>query len=79
MANPFSFVGYVVDISFLVGGAMGRSIATAVTTVVGGDGNGRLWKKDGMVSVKGVVAPFCFPFFWNQIGMNGVNDHVICS
>ena len=42
---------------------MGWSIATAVTTVVGGEGNGRLWRMDRMVSVKGVVAPFCFPFF----------------
>ena len=36
---------------------------TAVATVVGGGGNGRLWKKDGMVCVEGVIAPFCFPFF----------------
>ena len=41
----------VVDILFLVGGASGCSVPTAVTTVVGGDGNGRLWKKDRMVSV----------------------------
>ena len=53
----------VVDILFLVGGRLGWSVLTVVTTVVGGDGNGRLWKKDGIVSVKGVVAPFCFPFF----------------
>ena len=36
---------------------------TVVTGVVGGDGNGRRWKKDGMESVEGIVAPFCFPFF----------------
>ena len=35
----------------------------AVATVVEGDGNGRLSKKDGMVCVEGVIAPFCFPFF----------------
>ena len=41
---------------------------TVVTTVVGGDGNGCPWKKDGMVSVEGVVAPFCFPFFGTEKG-----------
>ena len=39
---------------------------TAVTTIVGGDGNGRRWKKDGMVCVEGVVAPFCLPFFGTE-------------
>ena len=52
LADPFSFVGVFVDILFLVGGASGWSVPTAVATVVGGDGNGRLWKKDGMVCVK---------------------------
>ena len=41
---------------------------TVVTTVIGGDGNGRFWKMDGMVSVEGVVAPFCFPFFGTKKG-----------
>ena len=65
LADPFSFVVVVVvvEIHFLVGGASGWSVPTAVATVVGGDGNGRLWKKDGMMSVEGVIAPFCFPFF----------------
>ena len=62
LADPFSFVGVVVDILFFVGGALGWSVPTAVASVVGGDDNGRLWKKDGMVCVEGVVAPFCFPF-----------------
>ena len=62
LADPFSFVGVVVDILFLVGGALGWSVPTAVTTDVRGYGNGHLWKKDGMVSVKGVVATFYFPF-----------------
>ena len=44
LADPFSFVGVVVDILFLVGGASGWSVPTAVATVVGGGGNGRLWK-----------------------------------
>ena len=34
-----------------------------MATVVGGEDNGCLWKKDGMVGVEGVVAPFCFPVF----------------
>ena len=68
MADPFSFVGVVVDIVFLVGGALGWSVPTVVTTVIGGDGNGRFWKMDGMVSVEGVVAPFCFPFFGTKKG-----------
>ena len=66
MADPFSFVGVVVDILFLVRGASGWSVPMAVATVVGGGGNGRLWKKDGMVCVEGVVAPFCFPFFGTE-------------
>ena len=66
MADPFSFVVVVVDILFLVGGASGWSVPTAVATVVGGDGNGRLWKKDRMVCVEGVDAPFCFPFFGTE-------------
>ena len=78
MADPFSFVGVAVDILFLVEGALGWSVPTAVTTVVGGGGNGRLWKKDGMVCVEGVIAPFCFPHFWNRIRMTGVNEHVSC-
>ena len=61
--DPFSFVCVAVDILFLVGAVSGWSVPTAVTTVVGGDGNVHLWKKDGMVCVKGVIAPFCFPFF----------------
>ena len=36
---------------------------SAVATVFGGSGSGRLWKKDGMECDDGVVAPFCFPFF----------------
>ena len=52
LADPFSLVGVVVDILFLVGGASGWSVPMVVATVVGGDGNGRLWKKDGMVCVK---------------------------
>ena len=52
----------VFDILFLVGGVSGGSVLTAVTTIVGGDGNGRIWKKEGMVCVEGVIAPFCFPF-----------------
>ena len=66
LVEPFSFFGVVVDILFLVGGALGWSVPMAVATVVGGDGNGRLWKKDGMVCVEGVVAPFCFPFFGTE-------------
>ena len=63
LADLFSFAGVVVEILFLVGGALGWPVPKAVTTVVGVDGNGCLWKKDGMVCVEGVVAPFCFLFF----------------
>ena len=77
-SDPFSLVGVVVDILFLVGGASGWSVPMVVATVVGGGGNGRLWKKDGMVCVEGVIAPFCFPFFWSRIRMIGVNEHVSC-
>ena len=52
LADPFSIVGVVVDILFLVGGASGWSVPMAVATVVGGDGNGRLWKTDGMECVE---------------------------
>ena len=64
--DSLSFVGVVVDILFLVGGASGWSVQMAVATVVGGGGNWCLWKKDGMVCVEGVVAPFCFPFFGEE-------------
>ena len=63
LADPFWFAGVVVDILFLVGGALGWSVPKAVTTVVGVDGNGCLRKKDGIVIVDGVVAPLCFLFF----------------
>ena len=68
LVDPFSFVGVVVDTLFLVGGVLGWSVPTSVTTIVGGDDNGRLWKKDRMVSVECVVAPFCFPFFGTEKG-----------
>ena len=64
----FSFVGVVVDILFLVVGASGWSVPTAVATVVGDGDNERLWKKDEVVCVEGIVAPFCFPFFGTEYG-----------
>ena len=62
LADPFSLVGVVVDILFLVGGASGWSVPTVVTTVDGGDDNGYLWNNEGMVSVEGLVvlSVFCF-------------------
>ena len=63
LVDPFSFVGVVVDILFLVGGTSGWSVPAAVVTVVVGEGNWRHWTKYGLVGVGSVFDSFCFPFF----------------
>ena len=59
----FGLFDVVADVLYLAGGVLEWSFPTAVTTVIGGVGNVCLWKKDGKVSVEGIVTPFCFPSF----------------
>ena len=51
-----------VEIRFLVGGASGWSVPTAVAIVTGGGGSGRRWKNDGIVFVEVPVILFSFLF-----------------
>ena len=64
--GPFWFAPVVVEILFFVGRASRWSVATVVATVVGDEGNERLWKKDRMVGVEGVADLFYFPFFGTE-------------
>ena len=51
-----------VEIRFVVGGASGWSVPTAVAIVTGGGGRGRCWKNDGIVFVEVPVGLFSFLF-----------------
>ena len=51
-----------VEIRFLVGGASGWPVLTAVAIVTGGGGGGRDWKNDGIVFVEVPVVLFSFLF-----------------
>ena len=51
-----------VEIRFLVGGASGWSVLTAVAIVTGRGGRGHCWKNDGIVFVEVPVVLFSFLF-----------------
>ena len=55
---------------FLVGGASGWSLPTAVATVTGGGGSGRRWKNDGIMLVP--VVGFSFLFVTRVNGISSV-------
>ena len=55
---------------FLVGGASGWSLPTAVATVTGEGGSGQQWKNDGIVLVP--VVGFSFLFVTRVNGVSSV-------
>ena len=65
-----------VEILFLAGVVFEWFVPATVASMIGGEGNGYLWKKDGMVGVDDdVFALFCVSCVYENKRQIGVNEH----
>ena len=64
-----------VEILFLAGVVFEWLVPATVASMIGGEGNGYLWKKDGMVGVDDVFALFCVSCAYENKRVIGVNEN----